>query len=46
MIFSTDIEADPTSRHQVAVTWNDKEFNLYFDGTVLSKLKISDFYSK
>lgn len=45
LIFSTEIDADPQSRHMIAVTWSDEEMNLYFDGQRKSTVKMTDFFN-
>ncbi len=40
MVFSRELEVDISKSHMVAITWNDIEMTLYFDGEEESKYKI------
>lgn len=42
MVFGETVEADPSAKHMIAITWNSEELNLYFDGESLQKVKIAD----
>jgi len=37
MVFQNGVEIDPTNRHMIAVTWDEKGINLYFDGILISQ---------
>lgn len=43
-IFHTVFDPNPNSNHMIAVTWDDKELNLYFDGELLQNVNMDLFF--